>query len=66
MDFKKSPAIQELPVISAICEPVEGGQVKVKEGKIKVRGELYQDGAAEKQYKIILSRSFTINIGSLI
>lgn len=52
MDFKKSPAIQELPVISAICEPVEGGQVKVEEGKIKVRGKLFQGGAAEKQYKI--------------
>lgn len=40
VDFKKSPAIQELPVISAICEPLEGQAVKVKNGKIKVKGEL--------------------------
>lgn len=40
VDFKKSPAIQELPVISAICEPLEGETVKVKNGKIKIRGEL--------------------------
>ena len=39
VDFKKSPAIQELPVISAICEPMEGDSVKVKNGKIKVKGE---------------------------
>lgn len=39
VDFKKSPAIQELPVISAICEPLEGETVKVKNGKIKIRGE---------------------------
>ena len=39
VDFKKSPAIQELPVISAICEPLEGQTIKVKNDKIKVKGE---------------------------
>ncbi|KAG7169115.1 sulfite oxidase-like, partial [Homarus americanus] len=42
VDFKKSPAIQELPVISAICEPSEGEKVKVVNGKIKVKGKNWQ------------------------
>lgn len=44
VDFKKSPAIQELPVISAICEPLEGETVKVKNGKIKIRGYAWSGG----------------------
>nr|XP_027234030.1 probable sulfite oxidase, mitochondrial [Penaeus vannamei]XP_027234100.1 probable sulfite oxidase, mitochondrial [Penaeus vannamei] len=44
VDFKKSPAIQELPVISAICEPLEGGTVKVKNGKVKLRGYAWSGG----------------------
>ncbi|XP_071542861.1 sulfite oxidase isoform X2 [Panulirus ornatus] len=44
VDFKKSPAIQELPVISAICEPAEGQKVKVKDGKIKVTGYAWSGG----------------------
>lgn len=44
VDFKKSPAIQELPVISAICEPSEGESVKVKNGKVKVKGYAWSGG----------------------
>jgi len=39
VDFSKSPAIQEMPVISAICEPQNADKVKVKDGKIQVKGE---------------------------
>ncbi|XP_033607392.1 sulfite oxidase isoform X3 [Cryptotermes secundus] len=40
VDFTKSPAIQELPVTSAICDPVQGDTVTLTpEGKMVVRGE---------------------------
>ena len=38
VDFTKSPAIQELPVISAICTPNEGEKIKVVDGKVTVKG----------------------------
>lgn len=44
VDFSKSPAIQELPVISAICDPLEGEKVKVVDGKLKVRGYAWSGG----------------------
>lgn len=44
VDFTKSPAIQELPVTSAICDPVKGDTVTLtSEGKIVVRGEPRSD-----------------------
>jgi len=39
VDFSKSPAIQEMPVISAICEPQNADRVEVKDGKIQVKGK---------------------------
>lgn len=44
VDFTKSPAIQELPVISAICKPGQGSQVNVKNGKINVKGYAWSGG----------------------
>ncbi|KAJ8920501.1 hypothetical protein NQ315_005370 [Exocentrus adspersus] len=44
VDFTKSPAIQELPVISAICQPNEGDKVKVVDGCILVRGYAWSGG----------------------
>lgn len=39
VDFTKSPAIQELPVISAICTPTPGQIVTVNEkGEILIQG----------------------------
>ena len=39
VDFTKSPAIQELPVQSAICEPEDGDLVHLDEnGKIHLKG----------------------------
>ena len=39
VDFTKSPAIQELPVQSAICEPEDGEVVKLdKNGCIPMKG----------------------------
>lgn len=39
VDFTKSPAIQVLPVTSAICEPVDGETVKISNGRITVKGK---------------------------
>lgn len=44
VDFKKAQAIQELPVNSAICDPSEGGKVKVVDGKIHLRGYAWSGG----------------------
>ncbi|XP_063222455.1 sulfite oxidase isoform X2 [Bacillus rossius redtenbacheri] len=44
VDFSKSPAIQELPVTSAICTPLEGSTVRPVGGKITVRGYAYSGG----------------------
>lgn len=43
MDFSKSPAIQEMPVISAICSPRDSDTVEVKNGKIEVKGKNKND-----------------------
>lgn len=40
VDFSKAPAIQEMPVISAICTPEPLETVKVKDGKINVKGRM--------------------------
>lgn len=40
VDFTKSPAIQELPVISAICYPQDGASVKTLDGYIEVKGKI--------------------------
>lgn len=38
VDFSKSPAIQEMPVVSAICDPAPEELVVPKAGKLTVRG----------------------------
>lgn len=38
VDFTKSPAIQTLPVISAICVPQPNETIEVKDGFITVKG----------------------------
>ena len=41
MDFTKSPAIQELPITSAICDPVEGETVTLTpDAKLSVKGNV--------------------------
>lgn len=40
MDYTKAPAIQELPVTSAICKPSPNEVVEVVDGHILVKGEL--------------------------
>ncbi|KAB7504841.1 putative sulfite oxidase, mitochondrial [Armadillidium nasatum] len=45
VDFKKSPAIQDMPVTSAICSPLEGETVKIKkDGAFEVKGYSYSGG----------------------
>ena len=42
MDFTSSPAIQELPVQSAICDPEDGDVVKLTDdGRLPLRGTDY-------------------------
>lgn len=41
VDFSKAPAIQEMPVISAICKPEQSEKVKIKDGKIDVKGIIF-------------------------
>lgn len=38
IDLSKLPSIQELPVISAICKPLNGETIKVEDGYITVKG----------------------------
>ncbi|XP_071448765.1 sulfite oxidase [Hetaerina americana] len=47
VDFSKSPAIQELPVISAICDPLDGESVTLVDGKLQVRGYAWSGGGRE-------------------
>ncbi len=44
VDFSSAPAIQELPVTSAICEPAAGTLVSKGEGSIPVRGYAWSGG----------------------
>lgn len=47
VDFTKSPAIQELPVISAICSPLPGERVHVEDGFITVKGYAWSGGGSQ-------------------
>ncbi|KAK5650552.1 hypothetical protein RI129_001581 [Pyrocoelia pectoralis] len=47
VDFKTSPAIQELPVTSAICKPEPGSTVKVQDGCIFVQGYAWSGGGKQ-------------------
>ncbi|KAL3276451.1 hypothetical protein HHI36_011832 [Cryptolaemus montrouzieri] len=47
VDYSKSPSIQELPVISAICQPVPNTTVKVENGHIKVKGYAWSGGGQD-------------------
>lgn len=38
VDFRSAPAIQELPVISAIGEPANGASVRLVDGKLHLKG----------------------------
>nr|CAD7454698.1 unnamed protein product [Timema tahoe] len=44
VDFTKSPAIQELPVTSAICDPMDGSSVELHDGNLMVKGYAWSGG----------------------
>lgn len=44
VDFSKAPAIQEMPVVSAICKPEQSEIIKVIDGKINVKGYAWSGG----------------------
>lgn len=43
-EWEKSPAIQNMPVTSAICTPANGDTVKVKNGCIELKGYAWSGG----------------------
>lgn len=44
VDFTKSPAIQAMPVTSAICTPVHGQKVQLEDGCVNVKGYAWSGG----------------------
>lgn len=44
VDFKSAPAIQELPITSVVCRPLEGEVLTPKDGKIHVKGYAWSGG----------------------
>ncbi|XP_050025887.1 sulfite oxidase [Dermacentor andersoni] len=44
VDFKSAPAIQELPITSVVCRPLEGEVLAPKDGKIHVKGYAWSGG----------------------
>ncbi|XP_075223511.1 sulfite oxidase [Lycorma delicatula] len=46
-DFESAPAIQALPVTSAICDPTENDTVKVINGKITLKGYAWSGGGSK-------------------
>ena len=44
VDFTKALAIEELPVVSSICEPSHGSEVPVIDGKVFLRGYAWSGG----------------------
>lgn len=44
VDFKSAPSIEELPVTSSFCDPLNGTEVRVVDGQIKVRGYAWSGG----------------------
>lgn len=47
VDFKSAPAIQELPVQSAITSPADGAAVERSDGEVSVRGYAWSGGGRE-------------------
>ncbi|XP_057377308.1 sulfite oxidase-like [Daphnia carinata] len=44
VDFSTAPAIQEMPVTSVVCDPHDGEKVKLKDGKLNLRGYAWSGG----------------------
>ncbi|XP_065085218.1 sulfite oxidase, mitochondrial [Ochlerotatus camptorhynchus] len=47
VDFKSAPAIQHMPVTSAICAPANGDKLKSEDGYITVKGYAWSGGGQE-------------------
>uniref|UniRef100_UPI00358E776E sulfite oxidase, mitochondrial n=1 Tax=Myxine glutinosa TaxID=7769 RepID=UPI00358E776E len=66
VDFSKAPAIQELPVQSAITEPAEGQQVSADDGELVVRGYAWSGGGREVvRVDVSLDGGCTWNVAQL-
>jgi len=61
VDFESAPSIQELPVQSAICDPVEGQVVEIGDKRlIKLRGYAWS-GGGRKIIRVDVSADNGIN-----
>ncbi|XP_035901193.1 sulfite oxidase isoform X1 [Anopheles stephensi] len=47
VDFKSAPAIQNMPITSAICTPASGETVKAEDGYVTVKGYAWSGGGSE-------------------
>jgi len=47
LDWSSAPAIQDMPVVSAICEPTKGSSVYSDEGKVAARGYAWSGGGRD-------------------
>lgn len=64
VDFKSAPAIQELPVTSAICSPEEGEVVTPVEGYVVVKGKikLFYNDIYEAQIMLKMKPNFRLRV----
>eukprot|EP00882_Tetradesmus_deserticola_P000961 GHRQ01001042.1.p1 GENE.GHRQ01001042.1~~GHRQ01001042.1.p1 ORF type:complete len:582 (+),score=245.93 GHRQ01001042.1:259-2004(+) len=47
LDWSAAPAIQEMPVVSAICEPAEGASLSTYDGEVTVKGYAWSGGGRD-------------------
>ena len=47
VDFSRSPAIQETPVTSVICQPSDGQEVRLVDGSLELKGYAYSGGGRQ-------------------
>lgn len=47
LDWSSAPAIQEMPVVSAICEPTQQQQFSKYEGEVTLKGYAWSGGGRD-------------------
>uniref|UniRef100_A0A383VKU0 Sulfite oxidase n=1 Tax=Tetradesmus obliquus TaxID=3088 RepID=A0A383VKU0_TETOB len=47
IDWSAAPAIQEMPVVSAICEPAEGAELSTYDGEVTIKGYAWSGGGRD-------------------
>lgn len=47
LDWSSAPAIQDMPVVSAICEPAQGHTISKYDGEVDVKGYAWSGGGKD-------------------